>query len=182
MIFDWSISCNKENTLLKQVIDNQHEGFISLYSHFYHYWHFPTMVGFCHGGNMLGNHHHRCHRHQRVERYLSSWNQTGSQEFWYFMVGGWIFWSSSLDRERKLKSIEILSHFLEAVRTLSVGCERNFFKQKILRYLKLGGFHDQLHYLIWCVSKPYNLDVEGAHIFHHGGAHLLKLHDAFAGS
>ena len=26
------------------------------HSHLYHYWHIPTMVGFCHGGNMLGNH------------------------------------------------------------------------------------------------------------------------------
>ena len=32
-------------------------GILSLtYSHLYHYWHFPTMVGFCHGGNVLGNH------------------------------------------------------------------------------------------------------------------------------
>ena len=31
------------------------------YSHLHHYWHFPTMVGFCHGGNMLGNHHHHHH-------------------------------------------------------------------------------------------------------------------------
>ena len=34
-------------------------GFLSLtHSHLHHYWHFPTMVGFCHGGNMLDNHHH----------------------------------------------------------------------------------------------------------------------------
>ena len=32
-------------------------GFLTLtYSHLHHYWHFSTMVGFCHGGNMLGNH------------------------------------------------------------------------------------------------------------------------------
>ena len=32
-------------------------GFLTLtYSHLHHYWHFPTMVGFCHGGNMLSNH------------------------------------------------------------------------------------------------------------------------------
>ena len=26
------------------------------YSHHIHYWQIPTMVGFCHGGNLLGNH------------------------------------------------------------------------------------------------------------------------------
>ena len=28
------------------------------YSHHIHYWQIPTMVGFCHGGNLLGNHDH----------------------------------------------------------------------------------------------------------------------------
>ena len=28
---------------------------------------FPTMVGFCHGGNVLGNHHH--HHHHRRHNY-----------------------------------------------------------------------------------------------------------------
>ena len=37
-----------------------YSGFLTLtHSHLYHFRHFPTMVGFCHGGNMLGNHHHR---------------------------------------------------------------------------------------------------------------------------
>ena len=41
-------------------------GFLTLtYSHLHHYWHFPTMVGFCHGGNMLGNHYHRHPHHHR---------------------------------------------------------------------------------------------------------------------
>ena len=32
-------------------------GFLTLtHSHLHHCWHFPTIVGFCHGGNMLGNH------------------------------------------------------------------------------------------------------------------------------
>ena len=32
-------------------------GFLTLAnSHLHHYWQYPTMVGFCHGGNMLGNH------------------------------------------------------------------------------------------------------------------------------
>ena len=30
-------------------------GGILTLTHLYHYWHIPTMVGFCHGGNMLGN-------------------------------------------------------------------------------------------------------------------------------
>ena len=35
----------------------EYGGFLTLtYSHLHHHWHFPTMVGFCHGGNMLGNH------------------------------------------------------------------------------------------------------------------------------
>ena len=34
-------------------------GILSLtYSYLFHYWHLPTMVGFCHGGNLLGNHDH----------------------------------------------------------------------------------------------------------------------------
>ena len=31
------------------------------YSHHIHYWQIPTMVGFCHGGNLLGNHDHDDH-------------------------------------------------------------------------------------------------------------------------
>ena len=32
-------------------------GFLTLaHSHLHHYWQYPTMVGFCHGGNMLDNH------------------------------------------------------------------------------------------------------------------------------
>ena len=35
-------------------------GILSLtHSHLYHYWHIPTMVGFCHGENMMGNRHNR---------------------------------------------------------------------------------------------------------------------------
>ena len=33
------------------------------HSHLYHYWHFPTMVAFCHGGNMPASHHHHHHHH-----------------------------------------------------------------------------------------------------------------------
>ena len=41
-------------------------GILSLtYSYLYHCWHFPTMVGFCHGGIVLGiHHHHHHHEHQ----------------------------------------------------------------------------------------------------------------------
>ena len=32
-------------------------GFLTLtHPHLHYYWHFPTMVGFCHGGTMLGTH------------------------------------------------------------------------------------------------------------------------------
>ena len=44
---------------LKFIMFIMYGGILSLtHSHLYHYWHIPTMVGFCHGGNMLGNHHH----------------------------------------------------------------------------------------------------------------------------
>ena len=47
-------------------------GFLTLtHSHLNHYWHFPTMVGFCHGGNMLENHHHHHHHHHVLSRSLS---------------------------------------------------------------------------------------------------------------
>ena len=41
------------------------------HSHLYHYWHFPTMVGFCHGGNMPASHHHHHHHHVLTVRYKS---------------------------------------------------------------------------------------------------------------
>ena len=42
---------------LKFIMFIMYGGILSLtHSHLYHYWHIPTMVGFCHGGNMLGNH------------------------------------------------------------------------------------------------------------------------------
>ena len=39
-------------------------GFLTLtYSHLHHYSHFPAIMGFCRGGNMLGNHYHHDHHH-----------------------------------------------------------------------------------------------------------------------
>ena len=44
-------------TYILLIIFFMYGGILSLtFSHLYHYWHFPTMVGFCHGGNVLGNH------------------------------------------------------------------------------------------------------------------------------
>ena len=44
-------------TYILPIIFFMYGGILSLtYSYLYHYWHFPTMVGFCHGGNVLGNH------------------------------------------------------------------------------------------------------------------------------
>ena len=45
------------------------------YSHHIHYWQIPTMVGFCHGGNVLRDrHHHRCcqhlHHHHDIKWHL----------------------------------------------------------------------------------------------------------------
>ena len=46
-------------TYILPIIFFMYGGILSLtFSHLYHYWHFPTMVGFCHGGNVLGDHHH----------------------------------------------------------------------------------------------------------------------------
>ena len=42
------------------------------HSHLYHYWHFPTTVGFCHCGNMPASHgnRHPCHcRHYHHHHY-----------------------------------------------------------------------------------------------------------------
>ena len=51
-------------TYILPIIFFMYGGILSLtFSHLYHYWHFPTMVGFCHGGNVLGNHHHHHHYH-----------------------------------------------------------------------------------------------------------------------
>ena len=42
---------------LKFIMFIMYGGILSLtHSHLYHYWHIPTMVGFCHGGNMPASH------------------------------------------------------------------------------------------------------------------------------
>ena len=44
-------------TYILPIIFFMYGGILSLtFSHLYHYWHFHTMVGFCHGGNMPASH------------------------------------------------------------------------------------------------------------------------------
>ena len=40
-------------------------------SHHYHHRQKPTMVGICHGGNLLGNHYHHCHHHHHPHRIVT---------------------------------------------------------------------------------------------------------------
>ena len=40
-------------------------------SHHYHHGQKPTRVGICHGGNMLGNHHHPWRHHRRCCHHAS---------------------------------------------------------------------------------------------------------------
>ena len=59
-------------TYILPIIFFMYGGILSLtYSHLYHYWHFPTMVGFCHGGNLLGNRNDMI-----VDYWLSLWHKT----------------------------------------------------------------------------------------------------------
>ena len=50
------------------------------HSHLYHYWHFPTMVGFCHGGNMPASHHNHHHHHSQVHDCIHDFGERGKKE------------------------------------------------------------------------------------------------------
>ena len=81
------------------------------YSHHIHYWQIPTMVGFCHGGNLPASHddHHHDHNHHdhhRLTRKLLSstdeqtqldQSQSGAKDYcclqwsWWFGFEYWWF-------------------------------------------------------------------------------------------
>ena len=52
------------------------------HSHHYHYWHFPTMVGLCHGGNMLASHYYHYY-------YAPHWQSHTSHCIVSFLASQW---------------------------------------------------------------------------------------------
>ena len=167
-------------------------GFLTLtYSHLHHYWHFPTMVEFCHGGNMLGNHnnHHNHRDHDDNDDHhpgllLPSGSNTADQQ-----------WLSREDQDWKQKTNKLFQtkarkfNFIKCICPNAPICPKNIssyssfdaayfvFWAWILRYILsssvsilstyLENYHGRYHHHHLDHHQHHHLDNHHHHHHHH---------------